>query len=103
MLHYSSEKPMEIFTKNFGISDEFSKHYQYVHTIFSWKVFFFNQHTEISSLAPVANSEVQDAINRQLPSKSVGLDDIHIFACIRVLSFVFNIITSRNSFPNLWK
>jgi hypothetical protein len=34
MLFYFSKKLMEIFIVHFGISEEFSKRFQYVHTVF---------------------------------------------------------------------
>jgi hypothetical protein len=70
----------------------------------------FNQCLQLLSLAPTFNSCVQNVIKRLQPSKSVGLEgipNIVIKDCsqnvVPLLSFIFNLSSSYNTFPNLWK
>jgi hypothetical protein len=59
---------------------------------------FINQSIKLLYLVPISNSDVQNAIKRLRPSKSVGLDGIPSFVrkgCsdmfVPVLKFVFNL------------
>jgi hypothetical protein len=59
---------------------------------------------------PVSNSDVQNAVKRLRPLKSVGLDGIPSFVIndcseifVPVLRFIFNLSLSQNTYPNLWK
>jgi hypothetical protein len=69
-----------------------------------------NKCTEVLSLAPISNSDAQNAIKCLPPFKSVGLDGIPSICfpgCsaifVPVFKFIFNLSLSRNAFPNLWK
>jgi hypothetical protein len=70
----------------------------------------FSSFNQLSSLAPTFNSGVEKVTKRLQPSKSVGLDGIPsivIKHCsenvVLFLRFIFNLSSSYNTFPNLWK
>jgi hypothetical protein len=62
------------------------------------------------SIAPTFNSGVQNVIKWLQPSKSVELDRIPSIVIkdgsenvVPFLGFIFNLSSSYNTFPNLWK
>jgi hypothetical protein len=62
------------------------------------------------SLDPISNSDVQNALKRLRPSKSVRLDGIPCFVIkccseivVPVLKFIFNVCLFQNTSPNLCK
>jgi hypothetical protein len=93
------------------IAEAFSKHFQSVYSSSCYGTSSsLNPDAENLHVAPVLNSDVQNAIKRLRPSKSVGLDGIPSFVIkgcceifVAVLRFIFNISLSQNIFPNLWK
>jgi hypothetical protein len=100
-----------VLNKPRDIAEAFSKHFQSVYSSACYGTSSsVNQGAENLRLAPVFNYDVQKAIKRQRPSKSVGLDGIPSFvvkSCceifVPVLRFIFNLSLSQNTFPNLWK
>jgi hypothetical protein len=100
-----------VLNKPRDIAEAFSKHF---HSIYSSSCYgtspSVNQGAENLRLAPVFNSDVQNAIERLRPSKSVGIDEIPSFVikgCCEIfvpaLRFIFDLSLSQNIFLNLWK
>jgi hypothetical protein len=93
------------------VPEAFSEYFQSISSSYSSGTFSsVNQRTEMLSLVLVSNSDVQNAIKRLRPSKSVGLDGIPCFVIkgcsemfVPVLRFIFNLSLSQNTFPNVWK
>lgn len=93
------------------IGEAFSKHFQSVYcSSFSGTFGSVNQSTEILSLFPVSNSDVQNAVKRMRSTNSVRLNGVPSFVTkccsesfVLVLKFNFNLILSQNNFPDLWK
>jgi hypothetical protein len=102
---------MVFFNKLHDIAEAFSKYFKSAYSSFCSGTFSsISQHMEILSLAPISNSDVQNAIKRLRPSKLVRLDDIlisviktcpEIFVAVRM--YIFNFSLSQNIFPKLWK
>ena len=91
----------------------FSKHFQSIYdgsTSYSGTLNSVNYSTGVLPTARISASDVQNAIKRLRPTKSVGLDGIPSFiikGCseifVPVLKFIFNLSLSQNVFPKLWK
>jgi hypothetical protein len=100
-----------VLNKPRDIAEAFSKYFQSVYSNSCYGTSSsVNQGAEILHLAPISNSDVQNAIKRLRPSKSAGLDGIPSFVTkgcceifVPVLRFIFNLSLSQNTFPNLWK
>jgi hypothetical protein len=99
--------------KSHDTADAFSKHFQSVYNSSCprFDTFSFVKHcTENVPLAFISDSDVQNAIKRLRPTKSVGLDGIPDFVIkgcskifVPILRFIFNLSLSQNTFPKLWK
>jgi hypothetical protein len=100
-----------VLNKPREVAEAFSKHFQ---TVYSSSCYgtssSVNQGAEILHLAPLSSSDIQNAIRRLRPSKSVGLDGIPSFVIkdcckiyVSVLRLIFNLSLFQNTFPNLWK
>lgn len=95
------------------IAESFSEHFRSVYNSSSPCPGTFttvNYCADILPIASISASEVQNAIKRLRPTKSVGLDGIPSFiikGCaeilIPVLQFIFNLSLSQNVFPKSWK
>jgi hypothetical protein len=98
-------------TTPYEIADAFSKHFQSVHSNRCLGVFSSDIHfMDVLSLGSISDSDVQNAIKRLQPSKSVEPDGILSFVIkgcsevfVPVLKFIFNLSLSQHKFPTQWK
>ncbi|PNF19791.1 hypothetical protein B7P43_G14658 [Cryptotermes secundus] len=95
------------------IVESFSKHFQSVFNRSTLGIDTLSLDklcTDNLPLAYISNRDVQNAIKRLRPTKSVGTDGIPNFVIkgcseilVPVLRYIFNLSLSQNSFPKLWK